>query len=105
MRISGIRACFPRTRSWRLTRDSSRPSQTVSIVDDASGNRTLEKTPLTEKLFDFSSKEQISLTPNADGLLFVPMAARGRAPIILTPQVSTKAAPSRSPRRRKTYKL
>ena len=63
-----------------------RPSQAVSIVDDASGNRTLEKTPLTEKLFDFSSKEQISLTPNADGLLFVPMAARGKAPIILTPR-------------------
>lgn len=63
-----------------------RPSQAVSIVDDVSGNRTLEKTPLTEKLFDFSSKEQISLTPNADGLLFVPMAARGKAPIILTPR-------------------
>jgi cytochrome c oxidase cbb3-type subunit 2 len=63
-----------------------RPSQAVSIVDDASGNRTLDKMPLTEKLFDFSSKEQISLTPNADGLLFVPMAARGKAPIILTPR-------------------
>ena len=50
------------------------------------GNRTLEKTPLTEKLFDFSSKEQIRLTPNADGLLFVPMQARDKAPIILTPR-------------------
>jgi cytochrome c oxidase cbb3-type subunit 2 len=63
-----------------------RPSQAVAIVDDASGSRTLEKTPLTEKLFCFSSKEKISLTPNADGLLFVPMAARGKAPINLTPR-------------------
>ena len=54
------------------------------------GNRTLEKTPLTEKLFDFASKEPIRLTPNADGLLFVPMQARGKAPIILTPQEQYK---------------
>ena len=67
-----------------------RPAQAVAIVDDASGNRTLEKTPLTEKLFDFSSKEPIRLTPNADGLLFVPMQARGTAPIILTPQEQYK---------------
>ena len=52
----------------------------------------MEKTPLTEKLFDFSSKEQISLTPNADGLLFVPMAARGKTPIILTPQDEYKGS-------------
>ena len=85
--ISGIRACSRRTRSWRLTGGCSRrPTQAVAIVDDGAGNRTLEKTPLTEKLFDFASKEQIRLTPNADGLLFVPMAARGKAPIILTPQ-------------------
>ncbi len=51
------------------------PSKPVAIVDDADGNRTLEKTPVTEKLFDFSSKEPIRLIPNADGLLFVPMAA------------------------------
>jgi cytochrome c oxidase cbb3-type subunit 2 len=48
-----------------------RPAQAVAIVDDGTGNRTLEKTPLTERLFDFSSKEQIRLTPNSDGLLFV----------------------------------
>jgi cytochrome c oxidase cbb3-type subunit 2 len=65
-----------------------RPSQAVSIVDDGAGNRSLEKTPLTERLFDFSSKEQISLTPNADGLLFVPTAARGKVPIILTPRIA-----------------
>ena len=54
------------------------PAQPVAIVDGADGNRTLEKTPVTEKLFDFSSKEPIRLTPNADGLLFVPMQARAR---------------------------
>ena len=67
-----------------------RPSQAVTIVDGAEGNRTLEKTPLTEKLFDFASKEPIRLTPNSEGLLFVPMQARGRAPIILTPQEQYK---------------
>jgi cytochrome c oxidase cbb3-type subunit I/II len=68
------------------------PAQAVAIVDDGAGNRTLEKTPLTERLFDFASKEQIKLTPNADGLLFVPMQARGKAPIILTPQEQYKGS-------------
>ena len=45
----------------------------------------MDKTPVTEKLFNFASKEQIKLTPNADGLLFVPMAAQGKFPIIWTP--------------------
>jgi cytochrome c oxidase cbb3-type subunit I/II len=67
-----------------------RPAQAVAIVDDGAGNRTLEKTPLTERLFDFASKEPIRLTPNADGLLFVPMQARGKAPIILTPSQEYK---------------
>ena len=67
-----------------------RPTQAVAIVDGSDGNRTLEKTPLTEKLFDFASKEPIRLTPNSEGLLFVPMQARGRAPIILTPQEQYK---------------
>jgi cytochrome c oxidase cbb3-type subunit 2 len=66
------------------------PAKAVAIVDGADGNRTLEKTPLTEKLFDFASKEQIRLTPNADGLLFVPMQVRDKAPIILTPQEQYK---------------
>ena len=56
------------------------PSQPVKIVDDADGNRTLEKTPVTESCSTFRSKEQIKLTPNADGLLFVPMQARGKFP-------------------------
>ena len=45
----------------------------------------MDNTPVTEKLFDFASKEQIKLTPNADGLLFVPIAAQGKFPIIWTP--------------------
>ena len=61
------------------------PAGPVKIVDDQAGNRSLEKTPVTEKLFDFASKEQIRLTPNADGLLFVPMEARSKAPIIVIP--------------------
>ena len=62
-----------------------RPSGAIKIVDDGAGNRTLEKTPVTQNLFDFASKEQVNLTPNADGLLFVPIQARGKFPIILTP--------------------
>jgi len=61
------------------------PAEPVRIVDDGAGNRSLERTPVTEKLFAFESKEQIKLTPNADGLLFVPMTERGKAPIIWTP--------------------
>ncbi|MFG3595247.1 cbb3-type cytochrome c oxidase subunit II [Bradyrhizobium sp. RDI18] len=61
------------------------PAEPVRIVDDGAGSRSLERTPVTEKLFAFASKEQIKLTPNADGLLFVPMEARGKAPIIWTP--------------------
>ena len=69
-----------------------RPAQAVAIVDDGAGNRTLEKTPLTERLFDFASKEHIRLTPNADGLLFVPTQARGKAPIILIPREEYKGS-------------
>jgi cytochrome c oxidase cbb3-type subunit I/II len=61
------------------------PEEPVKIVDDGDGNRTLEKTATTQKLFDFASKEQIKLTPNADGLLFVPMQAHGNVPLIWTP--------------------
>jgi cytochrome c oxidase cbb3-type subunit I/II len=61
------------------------PEQPVAIVDGEAGNRTLEKTPVTEGLFDFASQKQIRLTPSADGLLFVPMQARGKAPVIVIP--------------------
>ena len=55
----------------------------AKIVTDAQGNRTVEDTPATEKLFDFKSDKKILLTPNADGLLYVP--ARGQYPVIFTP--------------------
>jgi len=61
------------------------PKSPVKIVDDGAGNRTLERTAVTEALFDFASMEQITLTPNAEGLLFVPARAKGKLPIILTP--------------------
>jgi cytochrome c oxidase cbb3-type subunit 2 len=53
------------------------------IVEDAAGNRTLEKTPVTERLFDFGSAQQLILTPNIEGLLYVP--ERGKYPVIATP--------------------
>ena len=53
------------------------------IVADGNGGRTLERTSVTERLFDFSSSRKIALTPNAEGLLYVP--ERGRYPVILTP--------------------
>ena len=56
---------------------------TAKIVTDAEGNRSIENTPATGKLFDFKSDKKILLTPNADGLLYVP--ERGRYPVIFTP--------------------
>ena len=62
------------------------PAAPVKIVPDAaSGGATLERTAKTQDLFDFSSKEQVKLTPNEQGLLFVPMSARGKYPLIWTP--------------------
>jgi cytochrome c oxidase cbb3-type subunit 2 len=55
----------------------------AKIITDADGNRTLERTPATEKLFAFTSKEKLMLTPNEQGLLYVPQ--RGRYPVIFTP--------------------
>jgi cytochrome c oxidase cbb3-type subunit I/II len=59
------------------------PEAPVKII--GTGDRTLEKNPDTQRLFDFASKDEIRLTPNADGLLFVPLQARGKLPVILTP--------------------
>ncbi|KRR09274.1 cytochrome C oxidase [Bradyrhizobium valentinum] len=61
------------------------PRDPVKIVDDGAGNRTLENNAVTQKLFDFSSKVQVKLTPNAGGLLFVPLEARDKAPAIIVP--------------------
>jgi Cbb3-type cytochrome oxidase, cytochrome c subunit len=61
------------------------PAQPVQIVDGGGGNLTLENNAVTQRVFDFASKEQIRLTPNVEGLLFVPMSARGKAPLIVIP--------------------
>jgi cytochrome c oxidase cbb3-type subunit I/II len=74
-----------------LTRDSIMPRfnelfdgpYSAKIVVNAAGERTLEDTPVTARLFDFKSDHKILLTPNADGLLYVP--ERGRYPVIFTP--------------------
>jgi cytochrome c oxidase cbb3-type subunit 2 len=77
----------PRT----LTPDSIMPRFTelfdgpyrAKIVEGREGAKTLERTPATEKLFNFDAAEQVLLTPNADGLLYVP--ERGKYPVIFTP--------------------
>ena len=61
------------------------PDQHIKIVDAGGGNKTLEATPFTRSLFNFDSKDQIKLTPNTDGLLFVPLEAHGKKPLIWTP--------------------
>jgi cytochrome c oxidase cbb3-type subunit I/II len=61
------------------------PSDAVKIVTDKAAGKTLERTALTEKLFNFASQEQVKLTPNPDGLLFVPLAAQGKYPVVFTP--------------------
>jgi cytochrome c oxidase cbb3-type subunit I/II len=63
------------------------PDERVAIVDDGAGGRTLARNEVTEAIFDFDKKDdaaaQLRLTPNAEGLLFVP--ERGRYPVIFTP--------------------
>jgi cytochrome c oxidase cbb3-type subunit I/II len=61
------------------------PAAPVRIINNTASGNTLEQTAVTEKLFDFTSKEQVKLTPNDQGLLFVPMAAQGKYPLIWTP--------------------
>lgn len=55
----------------------------AKVVTGLDGQRTLERTPQTERLFNFSSAELITLTPNAEGLVFVPEL--GKNPRIFTP--------------------
>ena len=63
------------------------PPDPVRIIEDEAGNRSLERSAVTRAVFDFGKAgdpaAQQKLTPNRDGLLFVP--ARGRYPIIWTP--------------------
>ena len=61
------------------------PPDPVRIVHDAASGSTLERTAVTERLFDFASKQQVKLTPNEQGLLFVSTEAQGKYPVIWTP--------------------
>jgi cytochrome c oxidase cbb3-type subunit I/II len=59
------------------------PYGPVKIVQDAQGRATLEQNATTRAIFDFSSKEEIDLTPDPDGMAFV--HEHGKYPVILTP--------------------
>ena len=68
----------------------SRPVRRVRTSGSASSTTAPATAPWkrrrsTEALFDFASQQQIRLTPNSDGLLFVPRSARGKAPVIQPP--------------------
>lgn len=55
----------------------------AKVVSGPDGASTLEKSAATERLFNFASPDTLTLTPNADGLLFVP--ERGKNPLIFAP--------------------
>ncbi len=63
------------------------PSELVPVVTDDAGTKTLEANDITKAFFDFSKKgsapDQLRLTPNPEGLVFVP--ERGKYPVIFTP--------------------
>ncbi|MBI3706171.1 MAG: cbb3-type cytochrome c oxidase subunit II [Proteobacteria bacterium] len=71
----------------RFARLFDSPSEKVRIVIDEAGQRSLERTSVTQRIFEFSMaripKAQLLLTPNAEGLLFV--GELGKYPIIHTP--------------------
>ena len=62
-----------------------RRREAVKIVKDGDSANTLERTAVTERLFDFASKQQVKLTPNPQGVLFVPMTAQRKHPVVFTP--------------------
>jgi cytochrome c oxidase cbb3-type subunit 2 len=59
-------------------------AEPVAIVEQGA-DRTLQRNETTEALFDFASTQQVKLTPSAEGVLFVPLAARGKYPLVWTP--------------------
>ena len=61
------------------------PPDAIPVAEDPEGDLTLERTPVTEGLFDFASQERINLTPSETGILFVPERAKGKYPVIWTP--------------------
>lgn len=81
------RMIVPESIMPRFSRLFDAPPKEVAIADGSGGLKTLEKTAVTEAIFDFSKasdpKQHIKLTPSKDGLLFVP--ERGKYPVIWTP--------------------
>lgn len=67
----------------RFSRLFDRAAEPIKIVTDKDGARSLEQNLASEQFFDFTSSEQLRLTPNADGLVFV--SAKDKYPIIYTP--------------------
>src|SRR5687767_7019341 len=63
------------------------PEERVPVITDDAGNKTLAENDITRRFFDFTKKDsapdQLRITPNTEGLLFVPQ--RGKYPIIFTP--------------------
>ena len=57
----------------------------MKIVAGDAGQRTLEKTAASKAWFNFDTKQPIRLTPNTDGLVFVP--EKGKFPVIFTPNM------------------
>ena len=57
---------------------------TAKVVDGADGKKTIERTPATERLFDFGKIDApLLLTPNSAGLVLV--SQPGRYPVIFAP--------------------
>ncbi len=68
------------------------PEQPVKIVDDGAGNRTLERTPVTEELFDFASQEQIAAHAKRRRTPVRSDAGARQAPVIVIPNEEYKGA-------------
>lgn len=56
---------------------------TARIINDENGNLTIERNDSLTGLFDFDSEEMVYLTPNAEGLTYVP--EQGKYPVIHVP--------------------
>lgn len=86
------RMIVPESIMPRFSRLFDAPEPSIAIVDGPDGLKTLEKTAETEAVFDFSKasdpKQHIKLTPNKEGLVFVP--ERGKYPVIWTPSEEFK---------------
>jgi len=63
------------------------PEERVAIITDDAGNKTLAESEVSRAFFDFTKKgsvpDHLRITPNPEGLVFVPQ--RGKYPIIFIP--------------------